>query len=227
MSGLVLRATITRAASAQHHAVPLRTCGRTQSPGTTTAAFVLQTRKWALSSCLPRPGHPAGMQQSQANPDPCRVQLLHWQTGLASPQTIHPAATSLASKTISAVVPWSLREGGWPWESWRWQGWARAHTEPARLQGPRGTEAPAVLTPSWAAGHSLWLPISVSLSMLCLYVSVPTRSWPLLCLSLHVHQPICLSWPPIHPQCRAPRGSSWPGDACGPAAAASHLLPIL
>lgn len=46
---------------------------------------------------------------------------------------------------------------------------------------------------------SLAASLSVSLSMLRLCVSVPTLSWPLLCLSLPVRQPICLSWPPPHP----------------------------
>lgn len=207
-SGSVLRATIIRA-RILHCLRPAPRCTPSHLwshtvPRTTTAAFVLQTRNWGPSGFLPRPRPPCRDAAEPGKPGPCRVQLLHWQTGLASPQTIHPAATVLGSQKISAVVPWSLREGGWPWASWRWQGWARAHMEPARLQGARETEAPAVLTPSWAAGHSLWLPISVPLPMFCLYVSVPTLSWHLLCLSLHVHQPICLSWPPIHPQRRAP-----------------------
>lgn len=45
---------------------------------------------------------------------------------------------------------------------------------------------------------SLAASLSVSLSTLRLCVSVPTLSWPLLCLSLPVRQPICLSWPPPH-----------------------------
>lgn len=74
----------------------------------------------------------------------------------------------------------------------------------ARGQGDGG---PAALTPSWAAGHAHWLPISVPLSPGRLCVSVPTPSWPPLCLSLRVRQPIRLPRPPIHPQRRAPRGA--------------------
>lgn len=74
---------------------------------------------------------------------------------------------------------------------------ARAPREPTEPAGmAREMEAPAVLTPSWAAGHFFWLPISVSLPVLCLCVSVPALSWLPLCLSLHVHQPVWLSWPP-------------------------------
>lgn len=135
-SGSVLRATILRAASAQHHAAPLQACGRTQSPGTTTAAFLLQTRGWGLSSFLPRPRSLCRDAAEPGKPRPLQSSASSLENGLASSQTIHPAATFLSSKKIPAVVPWSLREGGCPWEFWGWQGWARAHKKSDGCQGP-------------------------------------------------------------------------------------------
>ena len=50
---------------------------------------------------------------------------------------------------------------------------ARAHKEPTEpARAARGTHSPAVVTPSWATGHSLWLPVSRFLSPCFVCVSL-------------------------------------------------------
>lgn len=70
--------------------------------------------------------------------------------------------------------------------------------------GPQGTagrpKATAVLTPSWAAGHSLWLPISLSLSLRSACTSLCQLSLGLSCvyLSMSVSLSVFLGLHPTH-----------------------------
>lgn len=103
-----------------------------------------------------------------------------------------PAATSLGAKKASAFIPWGLREGGR-------SGAYRAGPElRGRTHACRG-RAGRPWVPPGRPFSGCRLTISASLSVLPPCLSVPALSWPPLCFSLHVCQPICLSWSPPHP----------------------------
>lgn len=112
--------------------------------------------------------------------------------GLESPQATPPAATSLGAKKASAFIPWGLREGGRP-------GACTAGPElRGRTHACRG-RAGRPQAPPGQPFSGCRLTISASLSVLPPHLSAPALSWPPLCFSLHICQPICFLGPHLTP----------------------------